>query len=183
MNYGEIKKTDIANGPGVRVSLFVSGCLNHCPGCFQAETWDFDYGKPFTSETEDEIIKALRPSFIEGLTVLGGDPFEIANQEAVAHLINRIREELPEKDIWMYTGYLLDYDLLDGGKRHTQWTDQMLSQINVLVDGPFVEAKKDLSLQFCGSSNQRLIDIPASMKAQEVVLFDPEFHIEEHFKM
>lgn len=175
MNYGEIKKFDIANGTGVRVSLFVSGCLNHCPGCFQQETWDFDYGKPWTSQTEDEILKALAPKYIDGLTVLGGDPFEISNQEAVSHLVARVREELPEKTIWMYTGYILDRDLLDGGRRHTPWTDTILNSLNVLVDGPFVEAKKDLSLLFCGSSNQRLIDIPASLKAQDIVLYDPTF--------
>ncbi|UNT95080.1 anaerobic ribonucleoside-triphosphate reductase activating protein [Allobaculum mucilyticum] len=175
MNYGEIKKFDIANGTGVRVSLFVSGCLNHCPGCFQKETWDFDYGKPYTKAVQDEIIKAMAPSFISGLTILGGDPFELSNQKDVAELITRVRRELPLKTIWMYTGYLLDQDLLDGGRRHTEWTDTILNNIDVLVDGPFVEARKDLSLQFCGSSNQRLIDVPASLKAQEVVLYDPSF--------
>lgn len=182
MNYGEIKKFDIADGTGVRVSLFVSGCLNHCPGCFQQETWDFDYGRPFTEETEKEIIRSMQPRFIEGLTVLGGDPFEIENQEAVAHLVSRVRRELPEKTIWMYTGYILDLDLLDGGRRHTPWTDTILENIDVLVDGPFVEAKKDLSLAFCGSSNQRLIDVPASLEAMEIVLHDPSFiHEEEDF--
>ncbi len=175
MNYGEIKKFDIANGNGVRVSLFVSGCLNHCPGCFQPETWNFDYGQPYTKETVNEIFEALRPSYIEGLTILGGDPFEVSNQKDVAELVTKIKKELPNKDIWMYTGYILDQDLLEGGQRHTPWTDQILGNIDVLVDGPFVESLKNLSLQFCGSSNQRLIDVPSSLKQQEVVLYDPSF--------
>lgn len=175
MYYGEIKKMDIANGNGVRVSLFVSGCLNHCPGCFQPETWDFQFGQPFTQETELEIFEALRPHFIQGLTILGGDPFEVANQEAVAHLVRMIKRQLPTKDIWVYTGYLLDQDLLEGGARHTPWTDQILSCIDVLVDGPFIESLKDLGLQFAGSSNQRLIDVQKSLAKQDIVLFDPDF--------
>lgn len=175
MNYGEIKKFDIANGNGVRVSLFVSGCTNCCPGCFQPQTWDFSFGKPYTSQTESEILKALEPPFIEGLTILGGDPFELANQEQVARLVSRVRQELPDKDIWVYTGYILDQHLLEGGSRHTPWTDTILEQIDVLIDGPFVQALKNLNLAFRGSSNQRLIDMPASLKAQEVVLFDPSF--------
>lgn len=175
MNYGEIKKFDIADGNGVRVSLFVSGCTNHCPGCFQPETWDFDYGQPYTKETEKEIFEALRPHYIEGLTILGGDPFEISNQQPVAELVSMVRRQLPIKDIWMYTGYVLDQDLLEGGSRHTEWTDTILNNIDVLVDGPFIEELKDLGLQFCGSSNQRLIDVPKSLEQQEVVLFDPSF--------
>ncbi|MEY8309741.1 anaerobic ribonucleoside-triphosphate reductase activating protein [Erysipelotrichaceae bacterium 51-3] len=175
MNYGQIKKFDIADGNGVRVSLFVSGCSNHCHGCFQPETWDFNYGQPYTKETEKEIFEALRPAFIEGLTILGGDPFEIANQSEVANLVSMVRRELPNKDIWMYTGYILDQDLLDGGRMHTPYTDTILENINVLVDGPFVESLKDLSLKFCGSSNQRLINVPASLEKQEVVLFNPDF--------
>ena len=175
MNYGEIKHFDIANGNGVRVSLFVSGCLNHCKGCFQPETWNFDYGKPFTKEAEQEILTALCPSYIQGLTVLGGDPFEIANQETVCSLLSLVRKQFPDKDIWVYTGYILDQDLLEGGKCHTPWTDEMLSYIDVLIDGPFVEELKDLSLQFRGSSNQRLIDVPQALAAQDIVLFDPSF--------
>lgn len=175
MNYGEIKKMDIANGNGVRVSLFVSGCLNHCPGCFQPETWDFNFGKPFTKETELEIFEALRPQFIQGLTILGGDPFEVANQEAVAHVVRMVKRQLPKKDIWVYTGYLLDQDLLEGGARHTPWTDQILACIDVLVDGPFIEAFKDLNLPFAGSTNQRLIDVQKSLAQQEIVLFNPDF--------
>lgn len=175
MNYGELKKTDIANGNGVRVSLFVSGCTNCCPGCFQPETWNFDYGQPFTAQSADEIFQALRPAYIQGLTLLGGDPFEPANQRELVGLLERIRKELPAKDIWCYTGYVLDQDLLEGGRRHIEVTDRMLDCIDVLIDGPFIESLKDLSLTFRGSSNQRLIDLPASLAAQEVVLFDPTY--------
>ncbi|MBQ9664598.1 MAG: anaerobic ribonucleoside-triphosphate reductase activating protein [Oscillospiraceae bacterium] len=146
MNYGAIKKTDIANGPGVRVSLFVSGCRNHCSGCFQPETWDFNYGEPFTKETENEIIKALSPSWIQGLSVLGGDPMEPENQKALLPFLRRIKEMLPDKDIWLYTGYLLR----DIG------TSPLLSYADVVVDGPFIEEEKDAGLSFRGSRNQRI---------------------------
>ncbi len=149
MNFCGIKKTDIANGPGVRVSLFVSGCRNHCPGCFQPETWDFDYGEPFTKETEDEIIKALRPSWIQGLSILGGDPMEPENQRALLPFLRRVKEELPEKDVWIYTGYLLE----------KVGTSPLLSYADVVVDGPFVEAEKDARLAFRGSRNQRIIHL------------------------
>ncbi len=149
MNYCGIKKTDIANGPGVRVSLFVSGCRNHCPGCFQPETWDFNYGDPFTKETEDEILTALRPSWIQGLTILGGDPMEPENQKGMLTFLQRVRSELPDKDIWIYTGYRLE-DVSDS---------PLLSYADVLVDGPFVEAEKDISLAFRGSRNQRIIHL------------------------
>lgn len=171
MNYGEIKKVDIANGKGVRVSLFVSGCTNHCHNCFQPETWDFNFGKPFTKETEEEIMQALKPGYIQGLSVLGGDPFEFENQGEVSRLLKRIKEELPEKNIWVYTGFILDQDLLDGGRRHGPDTDEMLKNIDVLVDGPFVEAKKNISLAFRGSENQRIIDLPKTMDKQEIVLY------------
>ncbi len=180
MYYGEIKKTDIANGLGVRVSLFVSGCRNKCKNCFQPETWNFEYGQPFTKETEDEIMKALSKPFIEGLTVLGGEPFEPENQRELVKLIERVRRELPNKDIWMFSGYILDQDILDGGRVHTEVTDHLLDMIDVLVDGPFEEGKKDVSLKFRGSSNQRLINMPASLKAMEVVPFDPTYKFEEH---
>ena len=149
MNCCGIKKTDIANGPGVRVSLFVSGCRNHCPGCFQPETWDFDYGDPFTKETEDEIITALRPSWIQGLSILGGDPMEPENQRALLPFLRRVKEELPEKDIWIYTGYLLE----------KVGTSPLLSYADVVVDGPFVEEEKDAGLAFRGSRNQRIIHL------------------------
>ena len=147
MNYGGIIKNDIANGPGVRVSLFVSGCRNHCPGCFQPETWDFDYGEPFTKKTEKEIMKALRPSWIQGLSILGGDPMEPENRRALLPLLKRIRIFLPEKDVWLYTGYV--YETLTDA--------EILKWVDVVVDGPFIEAEKDISLSFRGSRNQRII--------------------------
>jgi anaerobic ribonucleoside-triphosphate reductase activating protein len=149
VNYCGIKKHDIANGPGVRVSLFVSGCRNHCPGCFQPETWDFAYGEPFTKETEDEIITALRPSWIQGLSILGGDPMEPENQAALLPFIRRVKTELPDKDIWIYTGYLLEKIS----------ASPLLPYADVVVDGPFIEAEKDISLAFRGSANQRIIHL------------------------
>ena len=149
MKYAAIKKTDIANGPGVRVSLFVSGCRNHCRGCFNPETWDFAYGSPFTKETEEEIIKALRPSWVQGFSILGGEPLEPENQDALIHLLKRIREELPGKDIWLYTGFR--YETVSGSA--------LLRYVDVVVDGPFIEAEKDISLAFRGSRNQRIIEL------------------------
>ncbi len=157
MNYGTIKKYDIADGPGVRVSLFVSGCRHHCKGCFNAETWDFQYGKPYTKETEREILEALKPDYIAGFTVLGGEPFEPENQVEVVKLLKKVRETYPEKTIWCYTGYLYDVDLIEGGKVYTDVTKEMLSYIDTLVDGEFIEEQKDISLQFRGSRNQRII--------------------------
>lgn len=154
MNYGSIKTVDIANGPGVRVSLFVSGCRNHCPGCFQPETWDFAFGEPFTKETEDEIIKALSPSWIQGLTILGGDPMEPENQEVLVPFLKRVRAELPEKDIWVYTGYRLES--VSGAP--------LLELADVLVDGPFIEKEKDAGLAFRGSRNQRIIYLKGEIK-------------------
>ncbi len=168
MNYAEIKNCDIANGPGVRVSLFVSGCTHHCPGCFNEVAWDFGYGKPFTRETEDEILDMLRPDYVRGLTLLGGEPFEPENQGAVVGLLRRIKQELPGKSIWAFSGYLFDKDILSGRLGDTR---EYLSYLDVLVDGPFVEAKKNLSLRFRGSENQRLIDVPASLKAGAVILW------------
>lgn len=149
MNYGSIKTVDIANGSGVRVSLFVSGCRNHCTDCFQPETWDFGYGKPFTKETEEEIIKALRPDWIQGLSLLGGDPMEPENQEALIPFLRKVREELPEKDVWLYTGYHLES--VSGSP--------LLPLVDVVVDGPFIEAEKDAGLAFRGSRNQRIIHL------------------------
>ena len=159
MNYGNIKECDIADGPGVRVSLFVSGCRHHCKGCFNKETWDFDYGMPYTKETEDEIIRLLAPSYIQGLTLLGGEPFEPENQKELAGLLKRVRETYPDKDIWCYTGYLYDVDLPEGGRVHTEVTEEMLSYIDVLVDGEFIEEEKDVTLVFRGSRNQRVIEL------------------------
>ena len=157
MNYGNIKSYDIADGTGVRVSLFVSGCRHHCKGCFNAPTWDFNYGKPFTRETQDKILELLAPSYIEGFSLLGGEPFEPENQPVLAELLEEIRRTFPDKSIWCYSGYLLDKDMQPGGAVYTEDTKEMLRQIDVLVDGEFVEAKKDLTLIFRGSSNQRIM--------------------------
>ena len=158
MYYGEIKKIDIANGLGVRVSLFVSGCRNHCPGCFNVATWNFDYGKPFTEDTEREILEALKPSHIKGLTVLGGEPFEEENQRVLAPFLEKVRAAYPEKNIWCYSGYVYDKDIRPhDGRKHCEVTDRMLACIDVLVDGPFIEAEKDITLNFRGSRNQRIL--------------------------
>lgn len=157
MYYGNIKTYDIADGPGVRVSLFVSGCRHHCKGCFNAETWDFSFGQPYTRETEDAIIEALAPDYIQGLSVLGGEPFEPENQPEVLALLKRVKATYPKKDIWCYTGYTFDKDLQKGGAVYTNATEEMLSYIDVLVDGEYVEAQKDITLLFRGSRNQRLI--------------------------
>ena len=159
MNYGAIKKTDVADGIGVRVSLFVSGCRNHCLGCFQPETWNFDFGKPFTQETENEILKALEPSFISGFSLLGGEPFEPENQEVLAPFLEKIKKTYPKKDIWCWTGYILEKDLQEGGRKHTPFTDRMLACIDVLVDGPFIQEQRNLMLEFRGSENQRIIKL------------------------
>ena len=168
MNYATIKNCDIANGPGVRVSLFVSGCTHRCPGCFNEVAWDFNYGEPFTEETINTILTMLRPSYVRGLTLLGGEPFEPQNQGAVVELLRRIKKEMPEKSIWAFSGYLFDRDILSGRLGDTS---EYLSYLDVLVDGPFILAKKNLSLRFRGSENQRIIDVPASLKAGEVVLW------------
>lgn len=170
MYYSTIKKHDIADGPGVRVTLFVSGCTNHCEGCFQPETWDFHYGQPYTKETEQEILAALSPSYIQGLTLLGGEPFETENQRELTGLLRTVREHFPGKDIWCYTGFVLDRDLVPGGSRYCETTDEMLGQIDVLVDGRFVLAKRNRMLRFRGSENQRLIDLRASRENGQIVL-------------
>lgn len=157
MNYGAIKKFDVANGLGVRVSLFVSGCRNCCKGCFQPETWDFDFGNEFTSDTEDEVLEALKLEHITGFSLLGGEPFEEENQKVLAPFLERIKNELPNKDIWVWTGYIYDKDLVIGGKKHTKFTKRMLDCIDVLIDGPFEQDKKNLMLEFRGSENQRVI--------------------------
>ena len=163
MNYGAIKNCDIANGSGVRVSLFVSGCRNHCPGCFQPETWNFGYGQPFTAETEQEILGLLEPSYINGLTLLGGDPFEPENQRALLLFLRKVRAAYPEKDIWAYTGYTWE-QLISGTHRVSlPETVEMLSLIDILVDGPFIQEKKDIRLHFRGSDNQRVIDAKRSL--------------------
>ena len=169
MNYATIKNCDIANGPGVRVSLFVSGCTHRCKGCFNEVAWDFDYGEPFTEAVMDSIVDMLRPSYIRGLTLLGGEPFEPQNQAGVVELLRKIKRELPEKSIWAFSGSLFDKDILSGRLGDCS---EYLSYLDVLVDGPFVEAKKNLSLRFRGSENQRLIDVPASLASGEIVLWE-----------
>ena len=171
MNYAEIKNCDIANGPGVRISLFVSGCTHHCPGCFNQVAWDFDYGQPFTQQTIDQILEMLKPGYIKGLTLLGGEPFEPENQGAIVELLRQIKEKYPEKSIWAFSGYLFDRDILSGRLGKWEITKEYLSYLDVLVDGPFVEAKKNLSLRFRGSENQRIIDVPASLAANRIVLW------------
>ena len=168
MNYGTIKNCDIANGEGVRVSLFVSGCRNHCPGCFQPETWDFRCGQPFKTETEEELLRLLEPSYINGLTLLGGDPFEPENQCALLPFLRKMKATLPRKTVWAYTGYT--WEQLTSGEHRVSLpeTMELLSMIDVLVDGLFIEAKKDIRLRFRGSSNQRVIDVQRSIAAGQV---------------
>ena len=171
MHYGNIKNYDIADGEGVRVTLFCSGCTNRCEGCFQPETWDFCSGKEYTKETEDQLIQMLTNPNIQGLTLLGGDPFEPSNQRTLITLLRRVKQELPTKDVWAYTGFVYEQDLLEGQRKHTEVTDEMLSYIDVLVDGPFVIDQKDISLYFRGSTNQRVIDMPKTLKSGNVVIY------------
>ena len=171
MYYGNLKGTDIANGEGVRVTLFVSGCTHHCKNCFNPETWDFCYGKPFTKEVEDEVIKLLEPDYIQGLTLLGGEPMEPKNQEALLPLVKRVREVYGnKKNIWCYTGYTLDRDLLGESRAKCEHTRELLENLDVLVDGPFIENLKNLTLKFRGSSNQRIINVPETLKTNNIVL-------------
>ena len=172
MNYATIKTHDVANGSGVRVSLFVSGCTHRCKGCFNAEAWDFQYGDLYTPEVEKSILQALEPSYIKGLSLLGGEPFEPQNQPAVLGLCRRMKALYPDKTIWCYTGYDYEKDILAGKLGDPEITDALIHLIDVLVDGEFVEAKKDLKLRFKGSSNQRIIDVQASLQTDEVVLWN-----------
>lgn len=172
MYYGEIKNCDIANGTGVRVSLFVSGCRNCCEHCFQKQTWDFKYGKEFTSETEAEILEMLEPSYIDGLTILGGEPFEPENQRALLPFLKKVRERFPHKSIWAFTGFTFEELGTDGVRGKCEVTGELISLIDVLVDGRFVEEKKDISLRFRGSSNQRIIDLRRTLENGNVVLWD-----------
>lgn len=171
MNYATIKPRDIANGPGVRVSLFVSGCTHRCKGCFNAVAWDFDYGEPFTQQTVENILEMLEPNFVRGITLLGGEPFEPQNQGPIVALLRQIKETYPEKSIWAFSGYLFDKDILPGRLGDPAITREYLSYLDVLVDGPFVEAKKNLSLRFRGSENQRIIDVKKSLDTGEIVLW------------
>ena len=172
MHYGEIKNCDIANGEGVRVSLFVSGCTNRCEHCFQPQTWDFCYGQPFTKEVEDGIIEMLAPDYINGLTLLGGEPFEPQNQAALLPFVQRVRDTYPKKDIWAFSGFTFEELTDPNGRPYCEATMPLLSLIDVLVDGRFVEAKRDISLRFRGSSNQRLIDLPATFANGNIKLWD-----------
>jgi anaerobic ribonucleoside-triphosphate reductase activating protein len=171
MNYGQIIKNDVANGAGCRTSLFVSGCTHHCKGCFNEMTWDFGYGYPYTQEVEDEIIESLKPSYISGLTVLGGEPMEIVNQKYVRRLLERVKKEVPKANIWIYTGYLWE-ELTDPANTrcHSEDTMPVLQMVDILVDGEFVLDKKDIMLRFKGSSNQRIIDVRATLAEGDIVL-------------
>lgn len=173
MYYGELKKCDIANGIGVRVTLFVSGCTNRCPGCFQPQTWDFRYGKSFTDETKEEIFAELDKSYVDGLTLLGGEPFEPENQRTLLPLLREVRQKYPGKTVWCFTGFRLDDELLcQGSHPRCEATDDMLACIDVLVDGRFREELKDISLQFRGSRNQRIIDMNQTRRTGVITLWD-----------
>ena len=172
MYYGNIKNFDIADGPGCRVSLFVSGCRNHCVGCFNQQTWDFKFGSPYDKSVEDKIIDMVKNENIAGLTILGGEPFEPENQRELVSLVRRFKAECPEKTLWMYSGYVYDKDMQEGGKVYTEVIDEILSYVDVLVDGRFEISLKNLSLKFRGSSNQRLIDMKKTREKKYVVLLE-----------
>lgn len=177
MNYATIKYYDIANGPGVRTSVFVSGCRHHCPGCFNEVAWDFGYGQPFDKPVRNEVFASCKPDYITGLSLLGGEPMEPENQRALVDFVERVRQTYPGKSIWCYTGDLLDDLRNPDSPRHTEVTDRLLAAIDVLVDGPFVQAHHDITLRFRGSSNQRIIDLPATLAGDKVVPWrdDPQF--------
>ena len=172
MHYGEIKERDIANGIGVRVSLFVSGCTNRCEGCFNKQTWDFNFGEPYTKKTQDKIIELLKPDFVTGLTLLGGEPFEPKNQQELLKLTNRVKNELPQKNIWCYTGFTLERLLNEEDYCHSPFTLELLDNIDVLVDGKFEEDKKNIRLKFRGSENQRLIDMNKTRSMGKIMLLE-----------
>lgn len=172
MNYAAIKTHDVANGPGVRVSLFVSGCTHHCAGCFNPETWDFHYGQPYTADTEQFILDACDHSYIRGLSLLGGEPFEPSNQTALLPLLRRFRERFPNKTVWCYSGYHYELDMLSGRLGDWSQVHELLNLIDVLVDGEFIQSEKDARLRFRGSANQRIIDVPRSLASDQVLLWD-----------
>ena len=174
MYYGEIKNCDIANGEGVRVTLFVSGCTNHCKNCFQPQTWAFDYGRPFTVETEEALLQMLTPAYINGLTLLGGEPFEPENQRALLPFLRLVRERLPNKTVWAFTGFTWEELHTDGSYPRCEVTDELLSLIDVLVDGRFEEELHDISLRFRGSSNQRVIDVPHTLASGGITLWEDQ---------
>mgnify|MGYP003571317871 FL=1 len=170
MHVGQIYKADCANGTGIRISLFVSGCSIHCKGCFNACTWDFNFGVPYDDRIENLILEELSKDYYEGITILGGEPFEPSNQQTLVQLIRRIKRDFPKKNIWMFSGYVYDRDLVPGGKRHIEVTDEILDSIDVLVDGPFMVEKKNIQLRFRGSENQRIIDMKETRKTGRIVL-------------
>jgi anaerobic ribonucleoside-triphosphate reductase activating protein len=172
MKYATIKEIDVANGPGIRVSLFVSGCTHHCKGCFNPETWNFNYGDDFTSEVEDRILEAMKPAYIKGFSLLGGEPFEPQNQEALLPFLRRVKAAYPDKTIWCYSGYDFEKDMLTGNLGPWEVTHEMLTLIDVLVDGEFVLEKKNPNLRFRGSENQRVIRVADSLNSDTVVLWD-----------
>lgn len=180
MYFGEIKKFDIADGPGVRVSLFVSGCTHRCKGCFNPRTWDFTYGSEYTRSTMEDIIKALEPDYIDGLTLLGGEPMEPVNQRELLTLVKKAKSLYPGKTIWCYTGYTLETELQSDSRARCECTDELLSYIDVLVDGEFIEEQKNISLRFRGSANQRLIDMKKTLEAGETVLWTDDPCYEKH---
>ena len=171
MNYAGIKYCDIANGLGCRTVLFVSGCRNHCEGCFQPQTWDFGYGEPFDEKVQKEVLDSLEPYYIQGLTLLGGEPMEPENQKALLPFVKKVKERYPNKNIWAFTGYIYDQDLVSGGRKHTEDTDELLSRIDVLVDGPFRQEQKDISLKFRGSANQRILDLQKTRKSGKIEIY------------
>ena len=180
MNYAEIKNLDIANGPGLRVSLFVSGCTHHCKGCFNPESWDFNYGQPFTEATEEELLKLLENEHIRGLSLLGGEPFEPANQAVLAPFLQRVKAKFLYKDVWCYSGYNFEQDMLTGNLGPWEITEQMLNCIDVLVDGEFVIELKNPNLRFRGSANQRVILVQESLKEDRIVQWDDGEGLELH---
>lgn len=172
MNYAKIKKCDVANGPGVRVSLFVSGCTHHCKNCFNKEAWDFNYGQCFSKETEKEVLEALKPDYIKGLSLLGGEPMEKSNQEGLLPLVKKVKEMYPNKTIWCYSGYIFDNQILNGSANDNEVTKELLDNIDYIVDGEFVDELKNPSLKFRGSSNQRIIDVKNSIKSGKITLWE-----------
>ena len=172
MNYADIKKVDVANGEGVRVSVFVSGCNHHCKGCFNPEAWNFNYGKEFTEEETEKILQELDHPYVSGLSILGGEPLEYVNQKGLLPLLKKVKEKFPEKNIWCYTGYTFDKDIIGNMFENWEQTKELVSYIDVMVDGKFEEDKKDLNLKFRGSSNQRVIDVQKSLKVHKVIPYD-----------
>ena len=172
MNYAGIKYCDIANGLGCRTVLFVSGCRNACKGCFQPQTWAFDYGEAFDDKIQQEILDSLKPAYVQGITLLGGDPFEEENQKALVPFLRKVKEQYPGKDVWAYTGYMYDTDLQKGGRKYNEYTDELLAMIDVLVDGPFIEEQKDITLKFKGSANQRVIDMNKTREKNQIIILN-----------